>query len=88
MTRLDDLLGDLPKGTLAPLKSIVGLPDFDWAARKFLNVTAYTYYRNGAAGEWSYRNNLEVQHRYRLRPRTMVDITNVPNTLKYVETTS
>lgn len=29
----------------------------------------YTYYRNGAAGEWSYRNNLEVYQRFRLRPR-------------------
>lgn len=64
-----------------PLKAMVGLPDFDWAARKYLPIANYTYYRNGAAGEWSYRNNLEVQNRYRLRPRTMVDITNVPNTL-------
>jgi len=64
-----------------PLKNIVALPDFEWAARKFLNTTAYTYYRNGAAGEWSYRNNLEVFSRYRLRPRTFVDITNIEATL-------
>lgn len=62
---------------------MVGLPDFEWAARRYLNASAYTYYRNGAAGEWSYRNNLEVFQRYRLRPKTFVDITNVESTLPY-----
>ena len=75
------MLGDTPPGTLPPLESIVGLPDFDFAARRYLNTSAYTYYRNGAAGEWSYRNNLEVFSRFRLRPRVMVDITNIESTL-------
>lgn len=78
---IEDVLGNTPTGVLVPLKNIVALPDFEWAARKFLNTTAYTYYRNGAAGEWSYRNNLEVFSRYRLRPRTFVDITNIEATL-------
>ncbi|KAL7815020.1 hypothetical protein V8C44DRAFT_348588 [Trichoderma aethiopicum] len=80
-TGIDDVLADLPKGTLPDLSDIVGLPDFDWAARHYLPVKNYTYYRNGAAGEWSYRNNLEVFHRYRLRPRVMVDITKIESTL-------
>jgi isopentenyl diphosphate isomerase/L-lactate dehydrogenase-like FMN-dependent dehydrogenase len=66
---------------LPALESIVGLPDFEWAARRYMNTSAYTYYRNGAAGEWSYRNNLEVYNRYRLRPRVMTDITNIESTL-------
>ncbi|KAK8071054.1 hypothetical protein PG997_011257 [Apiospora hydei] len=41
----------------------------------------YTYYRNGAGGEWSYRNNLEVYNRYRFKPRMMVDITKVQDSL-------
>ena len=46
-----------------------------------MNTSAYTYYRNGAAGEWSYRNNLEVFQRFRLRPRVMVDITKIESSL-------
>ena len=45
----------------------------------------YTYYRNGAAGEWSYRNNLESFGMYPLRPRMMRDITNVESTFEYVQ---
>ncbi|PHH64236.1 hypothetical protein CDD81_4850 [Ophiocordyceps australis] len=66
---------------LPPLASVYGLPDFDYIARQQLPVENYTYYRSGAAGEWSYRNNLEVYRRYRLQPRIMVDISNVNNTL-------
>lgn len=80
-TGIDEVLGDLPEGTLPDLSDMVGLPDFDWAARHYLPLRNYTYYRNGAAGEWSYRNNLEVFQRYRLRPRVMVDITNIESTL-------
>lgn len=81
-TGLEGLLGSVTaNGTLAPLKNMVGLPDFDWAARKYMNASSYTYYRNGAAGEWSYRNNLEVFTRQRLRPRVLKDITNVAASL-------
>jgi isopentenyl diphosphate isomerase/L-lactate dehydrogenase-like FMN-dependent dehydrogenase len=79
---IDDVFGNLAAGTLPPLQNIVGLPDFDWAARKYMNISDYTYYRNGAAGEWSYRNNLEVFQRFRLRPRVMVDITNIESTFE------
>ena len=77
-TGIDDQLGSIvTNGSLPPLKTLAGLPDFDWAARHYMNLSAYTYYRNGAAGEWSYRNNLEVFQRFRLRPRVLVDITKI-----------
>ncbi|KAL4880126.1 FMN-dependent dehydrogenase [Aspergillus karnatakaensis] len=80
-TGIEEALGETATGTLPDLDQIVGLPDFDWAARRYLNLSDYTYYRNGAAGEWSYRNNLEVFGRFRFRPRVMVDITNIESTL-------
>ncbi|EMD93376.1 hypothetical protein COCC4DRAFT_133702 [Bipolaris maydis ATCC 48331] len=77
-TGIDQQLGAfVANKTVPPLKSLVGLPDFEWVGRNFMNVSSYTYYRNGAAGEWSYRNNLEVFARFRLRPRVLRDITNV-----------
>lgn len=82
-TGLEEIVG-VEVGQLPNLTSMVGLNDFDWAARNYLPLRNYTYYRNGAAGEWSYRNNLEAFPRYSLRPRTMVDITNIENTLSYV----
>lgn len=83
-TGIDDALAAFAANkTLPPLSSIVALPDFDWAARLVMNASAYTYYRNGAGGEWSYRNNLEAFTRFRIRPRTLVDITGIESTLKY-----
>jgi isopentenyl diphosphate isomerase/L-lactate dehydrogenase-like FMN-dependent dehydrogenase len=73
----DQLAAFVANDTLPPLDSLVGLPDFQWVGRNYMNASSYTYYRNGAAGEWSYRNNLEVFARYRLRPRVLRDITNV-----------
>ncbi|KAI0799448.1 FMN-dependent alpha-hydroxy acid dehydrogenase [Xylaria sp. FL0064] len=72
---------DLADGELASLDDLVGLPDFDAAARRYMPIRNYTYYRNGAAGEWSYRNNLEVFNRYPIKPRTMIDITNIDASL-------
>jgi hypothetical protein len=84
-TGIELAIPDLPVGELPELEQMVGLPDFDWAARRYLPVENYTYYRNGAAGEWSYRNNLEVYARYYFKPRTLVDITNIENTLRQVQ---
>ncbi|KAF2830915.1 FMN-dependent alpha-hydroxy acid dehydrogenase [Ophiobolus disseminans] len=82
-TGIDDQLGSIvANGSLPPLKSLAGLPDFDWAARHYMNLSSYTYYRNGAAGEWSYRNNLEIFQRFRLRPRVMVDITKIEDSFE------
>lgn len=77
----DQLAAFVANDTLPPLASLVGLPDFQWVGRHFMNTSSYTYYRNGAAGEWSYRNNLEIFSRYRLRPRVLKDVTNVASTL-------
>lgn len=81
-TGIEGVLGDTPSGSLPDLKDIIGLPDFQWAARNYLPLENYTYYSNGAAGEWSLRNNLEVFYRYNWRPRQMTDITGLPGTLK------
>ncbi|KAI1488473.1 FMN-dependent dehydrogenase [Biscogniauxia mediterranea] len=80
-TGFDSFFSNLTTGQLAPLDQLVGLPDFEDAAKRYLPIENYTYYRNGAAGEWSFRNNLEVFYRYPLRPRTMVDTSNVQSTL-------
>ncbi|KAH8652192.1 FMN-dependent dehydrogenase [Xylariales sp. PMI_506] len=82
LTGLEEKLGpDFPKGELPDIDDMIGIPDFNWAARNYLPIVNYTYYRNGAAGEWSYRNNLEVYQRYKFKPRSMVDITNIKSTL-------
>lgn len=46
-----------------------------------MSLTNYTYYRNGAAGEWSYRNNLEIFQRMRFRPRVMTMVDNIEDSL-------
>lgn len=81
-TGIEAALPGLRPNGLPELINMIGLNDFEFAARNFLPLQNYTYYRNGAAGEWSYRNNLEVYNRYRLRPRVMVDITKIEQTLK------
>lgn len=80
-TGIEDVLGELPVGSLPNIKDMVAIPDFEWAARHYLPKLNYTYYRNGAGGEWSYKNNLEVFNRYRLRPRTMIDISQIEQSM-------
>lgn len=82
--RIDDAFANW-NTTLPPLSRMVGLPDFEWAARHHMNESTYNQYRYGAAGEWSYRNNLEVYQRFRFRPRVMVDITGIESTMKYAQ---
>ncbi|KAJ3508327.1 hypothetical protein NLJ89_g5821 [Agrocybe chaxingu] len=80
-TGIEEVFGSLPAGTLPKLSLIAGLPDFEWAAKRVLSPFSYMYFRSGASGEYSYRNNLEAFHRYRFRPRVMQDVTNVASTL-------
>lgn len=80
-TGLDSVFGNVSHGLLPDLDSIAGLPDFQWAAQNYMSLDHYTYYRNAAGGEWSYRNNLEVFARHTLKPRRMIDVTGVANTL-------
>ncbi|UPK93122.1 hypothetical protein LCI18_004057 [Fusarium solani-melongenae] len=72
----------IANGNLPDLSRILGLPDFDWVARQWMNNSAYTRYRHGSGGEWSYRNNLEVFERYRFRPRVMVDVTDIESSME------
>ena len=81
--RIQDAL-PAANGVLPDLSRLVGLPDFEWAARQFMNAANYSYFRLGAASEWSYRNNLEIYQKYRFRPRVMVDITGIESTMRYV----
>ncbi|CZT15262.1 related to CYB2-lactate dehydrogenase cytochrome b2 [Ramularia collo-cygni] len=66
--------------SLPDVNDIIGLQDFEYVARGYMNISSYTYYRAGAAGEWSYRNNLEAYSRMHFRPRTMIDINNIEST--------
>ncbi|KAH6607008.1 Glycolate oxidase [Trichoderma cornu-damae] len=63
------------------LSDIVGLPDFDWAARHYLPIKNYTYYRNGAAGEWSYHPTWKFFTGIGSGLEVMVDITKIESTL-------
>lgn len=71
-TGLQDFLGpSFPHGQLPDLKDLWSVPDFDFAARNFLNDTAYTWIRYGTAAELSYQNNLEVYSKISLKPRML-----------------
>lgn len=80
-TGIEQVLGDTAEGTLPALDDMIALHDFEWAARNYLPTRNYTYYQNGAGGEWTSRNNLEDFKRYTFRPRQMIDITNLPASL-------
>ncbi|KAM0330603.1 hypothetical protein ACHAQA_003552 [Verticillium albo-atrum] len=77
-----EVVGNVSTGSLPSLSAMAGLSDFDFAARNYLPLRNYTYYRNAAGGEWSYRNNLEVYQRYTFRPRVMRDVSRLPQTLE------
>ncbi|KIL84556.1 hypothetical protein FAVG1_12081 [Fusarium avenaceum] len=83
-TLIDESFATFPiaNGSLPDISRLLGLPDFDWAARQVMNDSAYTRYRTGSGGEWSYRNNLEVFERYRFRPRVMVDVSNIESSME------
>ncbi|TGJ85493.1 hypothetical protein E0Z10_g3253 [Xylaria hypoxylon] len=83
-TGLDRTVGDLAVGALPNLTDMVCLHDFDWAAQNYLPALNYTYYRQAAGGEGSYRNNLEVFANYRFIPRQMQDVTTLNSTLPCV----
>lgn len=40
-------------GTLMPLDDMIAIPDFEFAARAYMPSENYSYYRTGAAGEFS-----------------------------------
>ena len=81
-TGLEDVITDLPAGTLPPLEAVQSLPDFDHIAKNYLNGSSYAFYRNAAGGEYSYRNNLEIFPRIRFRPRMINDVSKVADSLR------
>jgi L-lactate dehydrogenase (cytochrome) len=70
------------EGSQPLLKDMRGIPDFDFAARQKLDNQNYAFYRTASAGEWSYRNNLEVWSKVKFRARFLTDVTKVNETLK------
>ncbi|EEU39739.1 uncharacterized protein NECHADRAFT_39199 [Fusarium vanettenii 77-13-4] len=78
---LEEFLGEIEPGTLPNISAIATLHDFDFAARNYLPQSNYSWFRHGAGGEWSYRNNLEAFQRYTFRQRALTDITKVRNSL-------
>lgn len=74
--------GTLPNpGELLPLQDTWSIPDFDYAARMYLPAANYSYYRTGAAGEYGYRSNLDTFNKVKIRPRVLMDVVGVQNTL-------
>lgn len=69
------------EGTQPALENMRGIPDFDFAARQKLTNQEYSFYRTASAGEWSYRNNLEIWSKVKFRARMLTDVTKVNETL-------
>ncbi|KAH8894799.1 S-2-hydroxy-acid oxidase [Thozetella sp. PMI_491] len=69
------------QGTQPLLKDVRGVPDFDWAARQTLDNQKYSFYRTASGGEWSYRNNLDIWHKVKFRPRQLNDVSQLNKTL-------
>lgn len=85
--RFQEFLGpDFPKGKLPDLQDIWCINDLDYAARNYLNATAYTWIRTGVGAEYSYRNNLEVYPKVGFRPRMLTGDSHVKTTLRYANT--
>lgn len=70
------------EGTRPDLGDMLSAYDFEYAARQLLDPADYQYYRTGAAGEWSYRNNLEVWAKAKWRPLQLQGVGNLTETMK------
>ncbi|KAI9055685.1 hypothetical protein LZ554_000628 [Drepanopeziza brunnea f. sp. 'monogermtubi'] len=83
-TGLEDYLrttGWVP-GQQPLLEDMRAVLDFDFAARQTLGPQQYAFYRVAAAGEWSYRNNLNVWSKARFRTRHLTDVSKVNKTME------
>ena len=82
-TGLQEFLGpDFPRGQLPNLTDLWSIHDFEFAARNYLNNTAYSWIRYGTAAEYSYRNNLEIFSRIGFKPRMLTGPSNVNMSLR------
>ena len=56
---------------------MINVDDFEKAARERLDPGAYGYYAGGAGDEYTLRANVEAYARWELRPRVLVDVSEV-----------
>jgi isopentenyl diphosphate isomerase/L-lactate dehydrogenase-like FMN-dependent dehydrogenase len=56
---------------------VINVDDFEKAARERLDPGAYGYYAGGAGDERTLRANVEAYARWELRPRVLVDVSDV-----------
>jgi 4-hydroxymandelate oxidase len=68
-----------PPADLPPVdvEGFVSLADFEAPARVRMHPAAWAYDASGAADEHTLRDNLAAWNRFRLRPRVLVDVSNV-----------
>ena len=59
------------------LARIASVAEFEAPARERLHPSAWAYYEGGAWDGLTLRDNLEAWHRYRFRPRVLVDTTEI-----------
>ena len=59
---------------MVPLHDMLSVEAFEAAAAARLSTVAHDYYRSGAWGERTVRENVEAWSRLWLRPRCMVDV--------------
>ena len=55
----------------------LNVADYARLAEERLDANAWAYYSGGAGDEWTLRENVEAFRRIRLRPRVLVDVTDV-----------
>jgi 4-hydroxymandelate oxidase len=65
---------------------IVNLADFEPMARDRMDPSAFDYYFGGAWDEITLRDNVAAFNRYRLRPRVLVDVSQVDMTVELLGT--
>uniref|UniRef100_A0A8C4QXU3 (S)-2-hydroxy-acid oxidase n=1 Tax=Eptatretus burgeri TaxID=7764 RepID=A0A8C4QXU3_EPTBU len=58
------------------------LEDFEKRAKEILPKTVFDYYRSGADGEQTLRDNLAAYSRWRLRPRVLRDVSKVSTSVQ------
>jgi isopentenyl diphosphate isomerase/L-lactate dehydrogenase-like FMN-dependent dehydrogenase len=59
------------------IDGLVNVADFERRAQEVLDEGVHGYYFGGAGDEWTLRENVAAFGRYRLRPRTLVDVSGV-----------
>uniref|UniRef100_A0A8C4QY51 (S)-2-hydroxy-acid oxidase n=1 Tax=Eptatretus burgeri TaxID=7764 RepID=A0A8C4QY51_EPTBU len=69
-------------GSRQHVKVLTCLEDFEKRAKEILPKTVFDYYRSGADGEQTLRDNLAAYSRWRLRPRVLRDVSKVSTSVQ------